>query len=311
MKGASSTARLIAASIVLQDECGIAARWLPASTIALSRAMLRSGGASGRVLLRALRMSWMRSAAAAIERRLLPGIQTHYLLRKHCIASWAEQAITAGTSQVLILGAGMDGLGAELCRRHTALAVIEMDHPATQPVKRLALEEVLPGAGLRLHAVDLSAAQFNQHLEATGFCRDPPTLIIAEGVLMYLRPGQCLRLLNEISGHIRGPLDVVFSTMEKDPHGRPGFARAHPLIDRWLAWRGEPFRWACSPQRVAKVLERAGLHIHAMHRGDEKPQTGMPDWSPCTGETLYFASRCEQAGVVGHQDADMDAQIAT
>ena len=293
MKGASSTARLIAACIVLQDERGIAERWLPVTTIALSRATLRSSGVPGRVLLAALGVSWIRKFFVAFERQLQPGMLAHFLLRKHCIANWAEQAITAGASQILILGAGMDGLGPELCQRHAGLQVVELDHPATQAVKRRALEQVAPGTRTRLLAIDLSGADLHRQIDATRLSREGPTLVVAEGLLMYLLPRNCLRLLEVIAGHFHGRLDVVFSVMENDSRGRPGFTRAHPLIDHWLSWRGEPFRWACDPARLAKVLERAGLRVQAMHRGDELPTAEFPDWSPCIGETLYFASRSD------------------
>lgn len=293
MKGASSTARLIAASITLQDERGIADRWLPMATIALSRATLGASGVPGRMLLAALRVSWMRKFFVACECKLQPGTLAHFLLRKHCIANWAEQAIAAGASQVVILGAGMDGLGPELCQRHAGLLVVELDHPATQALKWRALAHVAPGTTTRLQAIDLSGAELGRHLDQTGFRREGSTLVIAEGLLMYLRPRQCLRLLEVVAGHFHGPLDVVFSVMENDSRGRPGFARAHPLIDRWLSWRGEPFRWACDTVRLVKVLERAKLRVQAMHRGDEPPQMEFPDWSPCTGETYYFAARPE------------------
>lgn len=291
MRGASSTARLIATSIVLQDERGVAGCWLPRATIDLSRTMLAEGGFGARAMLRLLGMPGVRRCLAMLERRLLRGIQAHYVLRKHRIADWAARAIAAGATQVVILGAGMDGLGADLTLRNPDLAVIEIDHPATQAIKRLMLEKSLPSCKVLLQPIDLSGPDALGQLEAIGLGQCQPTLIIAEGLLMYLDPRVCLRLIKFFTRYFGGSLDLIFSAMETNDHGRPGFAGASPLIDQWLRWRGEPFRWAADPDRMIGLMKRYGIAVLAIERGDEIPEPDFPAWSACPGETLYRATR--------------------
>lgn len=295
MKGASSTARLIAASIVLQDEQRVAVAWLPSMTIALSRAMMQSSGVTTRMLLKGLRIAWVRALLKKIESRLLPGIQAHYLLRKNHIAFRARQLVDAGIKQVLVLGAGMDGLAAELGVSHPALVIAEFDHPQTQSTKRRILASILPLSGVRLVPVDLSRSAVSDKLDAAGFQRNEPTLIVAEGVLMYLPPRACLSVLREVSRYFNDDLDMMFSAMEPDRRKRPGFTHAHPWIEHWLRWRGEPFRWGCDPARMTRLLESNRLAVSSIMRGDEQPERELPGWSPCTGEALYFASRAQKS----------------
>lgn len=294
MKGASSTARLIAASIVLQDSGGVAAAWIPAPTIDLSRAMLEGDGLGKRLFRAALRRHLVRRACVRLERWLLPGIQAHYLLRKSRIAGWAGHAIDRGVTQAVILGAGMDGLGVDLRLRYPGLRVVEIDHPATQAVKRRALEKVAPACGVHLYPADIAQGRLGRDFARSGLARDDSTLVIAEGVLMYLDAVACRRLLRSVGRYFRGSLHGVLSTMELDRHGVPGFLRAHPLIGRWLRWRGEPFRWGANATEVGEVLLDAGFRLRAIDRGDEPPARPFPGWEPCTGETLFFASRSSE-----------------
>jgi methyltransferase (TIGR00027 family) len=294
MKGASSTARMIAACIVLQDEEGNAGQWLPPATIALSRATLASSGRLERLLLSLLRRPWMRRIGFLMERHLLPGVQAHFLLRKHRIAVWATRSIAAGTRQIIILGAGMDGLGLHLSQAHPDLLVVEVDHPATQALKRQILEDVAPGYRLSLVAADLGAAIEFERLASTGLRIDQATFVIAEGLVMYLPPRACLRLLKQFSTQLHGKLDIAFSAMQSDAHGRVGFARPHALIDRWLRWRGEPFCWGTNALRIERSLQKRGLEVCGLERGDEPPSPPFPCWSPCTGENLYLTARAGQ-----------------
>jgi methyltransferase (TIGR00027 family) len=106
-------------------------------------------------------------------------------------------AISAGTSQVVILGAGYDDRALRF--RSPGVRFFELDHPATQADKarRLrALRAAKPGSG----GPTLAPADFRDDdvagvLEASGHDAGQPTLFICEGLLVYLDQPTCVRLL--------------------------------------------------------------------------------------------------------------------
>src|SRR3546814_18486718 len=56
-------------------------------------------------------------------------------------------------------------------------------------------------------------------LEDTGLDRDAPTVAVAEGLLMYLRPEAVAALWQDVRAHCRARVDVVASAMACDDDG--------------------------------------------------------------------------------------------
>jgi len=290
MRGPSSTALLIAASLRLQRLEGIAAH-LPDETLVLATECLEEAGWAWRNLARALRWRLTRDILNRIERALLPGIQRHYLLRKQTLWRWSELAYRDGFHQMLVLGAGCDGLGAAFARLGST-KVAELDHPATQVLKRAALNRLRPPRQ-SLHAlpIDFASDDFARVLRRAPLHAEAPTLVVAEGLLMYLPPRRCMQLLRSLLIWARGPLRLAFSVMEPDAHGNPAFATAHPIVPRWLRWRGEPFRWALRADQLASVVTRLGLRTIDIHDPTAPPEPLLPGWAPCPGERLILVEQ--------------------
>ncbi|MBC7771773.1 MAG: class I SAM-dependent methyltransferase, partial [Pyrinomonadaceae bacterium] len=78
--------------------------------------------------------------AALIERLIVPGIITHFGIRKRLIRDAVDVAIRDGFSQIVVIGAGLDTLTLDLARANTDIRLVEIDHPATQGARRRMLE---------------------------------------------------------------------------------------------------------------------------------------------------------------------------
>lgn len=96
-----------------------------------------------------------------------------------------EEFVGAG-DQVVILGAGWDTRCYSLLRDKQA-SLFEVDAPATQAVKRRGLER----AGIDIRGVSFVPCDFNEQdwlaaLESSGFSPGRRTIIVWEGVTMYL-----------------------------------------------------------------------------------------------------------------------------
>src|SRR3546814_11296745 len=65
-------------------------------------------------------------------------------------------------------------------------------------------------------------------LEDTGLDRDAPTVAVAEGLLMYLRPEAVAALWQDVRAHCRARVDVVASALACDDDGVPVFRSPRP-----------------------------------------------------------------------------------
>lgn len=258
---ASNTARVIAAStILLASDPRTSAQVAPGAA-ALCQILL-SGSRVDRWLAKSAAHPLTRALWRWVERLTLPGIMSHYWHRKRWIESRCRKDITEGYQRVVILGAGFDTLGLRLSAELPQIEVIEIDHPATQGAKQRALAGkavALPDT-LRFIVLDLSV----EPLPAILFTDGKATLFIIEGVLMYLTPAGMARLFDYLRGFSGGRMRIIFSFMTKWPDGRSGFRPHSWLIERWLAWRNEPFMSAFEPHAMQDFLAAHGFRLVEM-----------------------------------------------
>ena len=103
-----------------------------------------------------------------------------------------------------------------------------------------------------------------------------PTLVIAEGLLMYFTPERVNTLLREVTG-LRVPRVRVVLTAMDTAEGEPiSFRPRSRLADQWLARRAEPMKSSIPAGREREILGAAGLrHIRTITarelRGPDRP----------------------------------------
>src|SRR5207253_10743350 len=94
----------------------------------------------------------------------------------------------AAASQLVILGAGLDGRAWRLSSLSNA-RVFEVDHPDTQAYKRERLGALKPAAKqVDFVPVDFEADSLEASLLRAGHDAAAPTAWVWEGVVMYLTP---------------------------------------------------------------------------------------------------------------------------
>jgi methyltransferase (TIGR00027 family) len=232
----SNTALVVAAGLQLATETRPLTYLMPAEAIRRGADLLRAAHPRMAALLT---KAWFRRLALSLERATLPGISLHFALRKRRLRQHAQDAVAAGCRQIVVLGAGFDTLCAELLAVHPALCCIEIDHPATQRVKRAAAGE--SGQGVHFIGVDLAQQPLAGVLaDCAAFDSSVPTLFIAEGLLMYVPLDAVATLFRQMA--MAAPdCRVAFTWLEPQADGKPNFRHRSRLIDCWLALRGEPF----------------------------------------------------------------------
>ncbi|PYK98225.1 MAG: hypothetical protein DME32_14600, partial [Verrucomicrobia bacterium] len=138
---ASRTALLIAASLVLLHRDPKHSSLVSKTSADLCARVLKAYSTQTRLCSKFVGQRWFRPIAKLIEHITIPGILLHYGLRKRCIATLARSALVNRATQIVAIGAGFDPLSFELQRDFPTVQFWEIDHPATQRQKILALTE--------------------------------------------------------------------------------------------------------------------------------------------------------------------------
>ena len=256
---ASRTAILIARCLLLARQDPKYRSLVPPGVEAPLTALLASDSAW---FNRAVKYRWMRKIFLTLERFLLPGIITHYLVRKSWIEDATREAINRGTDQVVVIGAGYDTLAWRLRQELPRVGFFEMDHPATQAAKTRSLP-----ASANLTCLPLNLATDSPVAVLTacpGFSMDRSTLIIAEGLFMYFPETQVASLLSELTRLTRRKTEILFTCMELPASGPVAFPSAHGAVGWWMRRCNEPFQWGIAPAALPAFLQKRGLKITAL-----------------------------------------------
>lgn len=276
-----STAMLLAAAAVLEARH----QGDPAiqRNAALARACLLGSGPGGMRLLQAVDHTLGRGLLRLLEWLYLPGLSAHYAWRKRHIRRWALQACRDGAQQALILGSGFDGLSLTLLAQMPALRVFEIERAHTVAIKRAALQALgHDDSRLVLATGELGTRPLSTVLGALpGFDPQRPTLVIAEGVLMYLPLGDVQQLLQRLAC-VLPDARLIATAMAQSETGAVGFRHQRPWVRHWLRRAGEPFRWGATRQALPALLGTAGVQLSQLADPDH-----ADDPDPAPGEWLF------------------------
>ena len=207
-----------------------------------------------RRLLPWLRFSPFRAVFLGVIEFRIPGTVQHLLCRKIWFHEQGVACLETGeASQVVILGAGLDPLGLRLCRQFEHASVIEVDRPAPMDIKREAFADVLNLRFVDVEAESIEAGPIGD-LASLGCDPDLPTLVIAEGLLMYLDPSDVARTFERFAASSRAPLRFAFSYLSVARLADPTSPIAR--LARALERRRPPehFAWSTTPEALPGFL---------------------------------------------------------
>ncbi len=168
-------------------------------------------------------------------------------------------AIEQGTGQVVVLGAGYDDR--PLRFRAPGVRYFEVDHPGTQADKRGRLERM----GADLGGVSLVPADFGRDdvavaLERHGHRPDVPTLVLAEGLLVYLDVEPMVALLSGVRRRA-APGSALAASLAVHPDGIDSAV----VVERANAARpgadAEPWRTILPVPAHLDLVRRSGWSV--------------------------------------------------
>lgn len=197
----------------------------------------------GKLIYAALDLGWPYSRSSAV-------------VRTRAIDDLVRDAIRSGTRQLVLLGAGLDSRG---CRLDEAaeIEVFEVDHPATQFVKKERLQASigkLP-ANIRYVAVDFERDALEAKLVESGYNSAVQAVVVWEGVIDYLTESAVQSTLAVLARLMAPSSLLIFTYTDK---GALDGSKAFRGARRWRSLSkagGEPFLFGFNPNALAEVLK--------------------------------------------------------
>jgi methyltransferase (TIGR00027 family) len=178
-----------------------------------------------------------------------------------CRHRYARDVLTdyGSDAQVLVLGAGLDTTAYQPAPGLRG-PVFEVDHPATQAWKigRLLEAGISPTVPVRYVPVDFETDDLTAALEAAGFDRTRPVVVVWLGVTLYLTADAVEQTVARVAGLTTGRTDLVLDYSEPRRGGGEAARRRAARADRAAAI-GEPWLTHFTPPDLAALLERNGF----------------------------------------------------
>jgi methyltransferase (TIGR00027 family) len=257
----SRTAYKVALNIVtLGSKPGMEAL-LPPGIVQATRKLLVASGAAGE---RTVKWAQSQRAVSIYEAFdwMLPGQFEAFAHRKAFCERQVKDGIDDGATQILILGAGYDTIGWRLAPEFSDVNFFEIDHPATARFKAKGIEMMGQRDNLFLVAEDLGKQKLSDVLNTNeSWDQSAQTVILAEGLLMYLSPEAVRDLFCQCAVVAGVGGRIAFSYIPTGADGRPDAGRSTGLM-LWLQKVvGEPWTWSIRPEELGLFLEETDWTI--------------------------------------------------
>jgi methyltransferase (TIGR00027 family) len=254
----SRTALKVALTIITLAAKPEMEKILPPGIVETTEKLLLSSGVVGATSVRWSRSQRMASVYKAFD-WMLPGQFEAFAYRKAFCECQVRDGIDAGATQILVLGAGYDTMGWRLAPEFNGVNFFEIDHPATARFKDRGIKAMGQRDNLCLIAEDLGKRKLGDVLKThESWDQDARTVIIAEGLVMYLTPEAVRDLFRQCTEIAGIGSRIAFTYIPSGADGLPDAGRWTGLM-LWLQKAsGEPWLWSIRPEKLGSFLKATG-----------------------------------------------------
>jgi len=207
------------------------------------------------------RLESLRSPQAAID-AVLRSHRTYagVILRSRYAEDALEGAVAAGARQYVLIGAGFDSFIVRQPPFAREISIFEIDHPASQAMKRQRLEDCAVRIPPNVHFVpaDLTRESLASVLARSNFSRAGPAFFSWLGVTIYLPRDANLATLRGVATSAAAGSEVVFTYIDQ----RALEERRSAALEKMRPSRAtlrEPWISGFNPATLAKELKALGL----------------------------------------------------
>jgi methyltransferase (TIGR00027 family) len=215
----------------------------------------------------------------------IPGSYYFETARTFHLDAVLREELQRGIEQVVLLGAGYDSRPYRMADELAGVSVFEVDHPTTAAHKRERVRQVL--GALPEHVtyveVDFTRDDLVARLEAHGYDRTRPTLLIWSGVTPYIPEDAVRDVLRFVGGHTSPGTSIVFDYCFREViDGDESYYGARELLRR-VRHMGEPLVFGIPRGETASFVESAGLRLER----DLGPEEAKRLYLQCSDGRLY------------------------
>lgn len=156
--------------------------------------------------------------ALKVFKDIVPGFHEYFLARTRYIDEQLQKSLRNGLQQLVILGAGYDSRAYRFDEMINTVQIFEVDHPATQAVKKDQLKEFFQDMPdhVTFVPVDFQKDNLETCLLQSGYDSSLKTLFIWEGVTMYIDSQAVDKTLQFISKSSGKESSVIFDYTYQD-----------------------------------------------------------------------------------------------
>ncbi len=194
------------------------------------------------------------------------------ILRTRYAEDALRVAVIRGIDQYVLVGAGFDSFACRLPAWADGLKIYEVDHPATQRLKRERLSAcgVTVPSTVQFIEADLSVESLGTALSRSSYRTDRATFFSWLGVTMYLTREANLSALRAIASCTSAASELVFTYVDEAALD-PGHAtdEAFRRLKAQVSAAGEAFLSGFNPRTLHDLLAENGLHLLEDIDGDQ------------------------------------------
>ena len=189
------------------------------------------------------------------------GVYAGVITRSRYAEDALHSAVAKGFTQYVLVGAGFDSYALRIPPEVAHINVYEVDHPATQLLKRERIRHCAVSVPQSLHflAADLSAERIHSVLGASGFESAKPAFFSWLGVTMYLTRDANLAALRSIASSAARGSELVFSYVDQKAFDTDEIRNSE--LGKRVAAVGEPFLSGFDPNTLARDLQEVGFEL--------------------------------------------------
>jgi methyltransferase (TIGR00027 family) len=218
-------------------------------------------------------------------------------------------AVAHGVRQYVILGAGFDSFAIRRPSFADQLQIFEIDHPATQAMKLMRLDQCGISLPESVHFISADLANCSVASALAGSTYRPDELVFFSwlGVTMYLTREANFETLRSIASCAIPGSELAFTYV--DERFFTSNLEGVLSLRNTVASLGEPFRSGFDPAAIASDLRGCGLTLLEDLSGEQTAAQygtfGQKDTAPSRFSHIARARALERAGVIQFPDRIM------